>query len=131
MFDGSKVAVSKLRGKVILINFWATWCPPCRKELARVEKDIIERFKNDKFVFLPISREESYEVLQKFRENTNYTFPMGLDPGRKIYSLFADQTIPRNYLIDKTGKIVKIGIGYDEKEFDSLVKEIENTLKRK
>ena len=128
MFDGKKIQMKELKGKVVLLNFWATWCPPCRQELTRVEKDIIERFKNDNFVFLPVSREENYETLQKFREKTGYTFPMGMDPERKIYSLFADQEIPRNYLIDKSGKIIKIEVGYDENDFNMLIKEIENLL---
>ena len=129
MFDGKKIQMKELKGKVVLLNFWATWCPPCRQELTRVGKDIIERFKNDNFVFLPVSREENHETLLKFREKTGYTFPMGMDPERKIYSLFADQEIPRNYLIDKSGKIIKIEIGYEESVFNLLIKEIEELLK--
>ena len=58
MIDGSKVALSELRGKVVLLNFWATWCPPCRQELTRVQTDIIDRFAGKEFVFLPVSRGE-------------------------------------------------------------------------
>lgn len=59
MFDGTKTSLAELKGKVVLLNFWATWCPPCRQELTRVQKDIIDRFAGRNFVFLPISRGES------------------------------------------------------------------------
>ncbi len=129
MFDGQTIQIKELRGKVVLLNFWATWCPPCRMELARVEKDIIERFKNQDFVFLPISRQDSYDKIKAFREQTGYTFPMGMDPDRKIYSLFATASIPRNFVIDKTGKIVFMEIGYSEESFKKLIETIEKTLK--
>jgi len=85
MFDGSEINIKDLQGKVVLLNFWATWCPPCRKEFTRVEKDVIERFKNEDFVFLPISRGETHEVVQKFRESTGYTFAMGMDPESRFF----------------------------------------------
>ena len=131
MFDGTTINIKNLQGKVVLLDFWATWCPPCRQEFTRVEKEIIERFKNDDFVFLPISRGENYEALKKFRETTGYTFPMGMDSNRKIFSKFADQSIPRCYLIDKSGKIVKIDIGYTEEQFNQLIEEIEKVLENK
>lgn len=129
MFDGQTIQMKELRGKVVLLNFWATWCPPCRMELARVEKDIIERFKNQDFIFLPVSRQDSYDKIKAFREQTGYTFPMGMDPDRKIYSLFATASIPRNFIIDKTGKIVFMEIGYSEESFKELIETIEKTLK--
>ncbi|MBO5686465.1 MAG: TlpA family protein disulfide reductase, partial [Alistipes sp.] len=68
MFDGRQLTLSSLRGKVVLLNFWATWCPPCREELARVPQEIIERFRGEEFVFLPISRGETREAVAAFRE---------------------------------------------------------------
>ena len=130
MFDGSTVKLSDLKGKVVLLNFWATWCPPCRAELARVEKDIIEKFKGKEFVFLPISRGEKREDVAAFREKMSYTFPMGLDTDQSIYSKYAVTYIPRNFLIDKDGKVVLASVGYDEAEFAELVKTIEKQLNK-
>ena len=130
MFDGEKVHLADLKGKVVLLNFWATWCPPCRAELACVEKEIIERFKGDPFVFLPVSRGEEKATVAEFREKMGYTFPMGLDCDKSIYSLYAQTYIPRNFLIDKEGKIVKASVGYDEAEFAELVKLIDETIKK-
>ena len=130
MFDGQKVKLSDLKGKVVLINFWATWCPPCRDELARVEKDIIAPFKDKGFVFLPISRGETKEAVEKFRNKMGYTFPMGLDTDQSIYGKYATNYIPRNFLVGKDGKIVKISIGYDEAEFAELIKAIEKAIQK-
>ena len=130
MFDGSTVKLADLKGKVVLLNFWATWCPPCRAELARVAKDIIEKFKGQPFVFLPVSRGEKRETVEAFREKMGYTFPMGLDTDQSVYSKYAVTYIPRNFLIDKNGKVVKASVGYDEAEFAELVKLIEETIKK-
>ena len=70
MIDGSKVALSELRGKVVLLNFWATWCPPCREELSHVQQQVIDRFAGEEFVFLPISRGEERAAVEAFRAKT-------------------------------------------------------------
>ena len=129
MFEGQKINIKDLKGKIVLINFWATWCPPCQEELKRVQKEIIDRFKGKDFVFLAISREESKEQVKKFRERNGYTFPMGLDPERKIYSKFATATIPRNFIIDKKGKIVEIEVGYTKEAFAKMIEKLERLLK--
>ncbi|WP_195498936.1 TlpA family protein disulfide reductase [Alistipes timonensis] len=126
--DGSQLSLNELRGKVVLLNFWATWCPPCRQELTRVQKDIIDRFAGKEFVFLPVSRGEKRETVEAFREKTGYTFPMGLDSARTVYDRYASNYIPRNFLIDKTGKVILATVGYDEEEFDALIRTIEKTL---
>ena len=129
MFDGQKIDIKDLKGKVVLINFWATWCPPCQEELKRVQKEIIDRFKGKDFVFLAISREETKEQVKKFRDRNGYTFPMGLDPERKIYSKFATASIPRNFIIDKKGKIVEIEVGYTKESFAKMIEKLEKLLK--
>lgn len=128
MIDGSKVTLSELRGKVVLLNFWATWCPPCRQELTRVQTDIIDRFAGKEFVFLPVSRGEKREAVEAFREKTGYAFPMGLDPARTVYDRYASNYIPRNFVIDRKGKVVLATVGYDEHEFEELIRTIEKTL---
>lgn len=128
MFDGSTVTLSELRGKVVLLNFWATWCPPCREELTHVQSDIIDRFAGRDFLFLPVSRGESRQAVAAFRQKTGYDFPMGLDSTRSVYDRYASNYIPRNFLIDAEGKVVAATIGFEPKEFDELIRAIEATL---
>ena len=126
--DGSRLSLEELRGKVVLLNFWATWCPPCRQELARVQSDVIDRFAGRDFVFLPISRGETHQTVAAFREKTGYSFPMGLDPSQTVYDRYASNYIPRNFVIDRNGKVVLASVGYDPEEFDEMIKTIEKTL---
>lgn len=129
MVDGSKIQLSKLKGKVVVVNFWATWCPPCREELKCVQKELIDRFKGKKFVFLPISRGEKKSTVEAFRKKMNYTFPMGLDPQQDIYKLYASNYIPRNFVVGKDGKVIFQSVGYTPEEFAEMVKVIEAALK--
>lgn len=128
MFDGTEISLEALRGKVVLLNFWATWCPPCREELTHVQKEIIDRFEGRPFVFLPVSRGESREAVAAFREKTGYAFPMGLDSLRTVYDRYASNFIPRNFLISPGGKVVFSAVGYDEEEFRELILAIEEAL---
>lgn len=131
MFDGPDIRLSELRGKVVLVNFWATWCPPCREELTYVQADLIDRFKGQDFVFIPIARGEDYGTVAAFRKRMGYTFPMGLDPDQSIYHKFASNYIPRNFLIDREGRVVLASVGFTKAEFVEMVKLIEKTINNK
>lgn len=128
MLDGSRITLSKLRGKVVLLNFWATWCPPCRQELSCVQKELIDRFAGEAFVFLPLSRGEKREVVAAFLHEKGYAFPAGLDPDASIYGRYAERFIPRNFLIDPSGRIVAATTGYEPEEFGKLVERIRTIL---
>ena len=128
--DGKTINISDLKGKVVLLNFFATWCGPCMTEMPRVEKEIWQKYKGDNFVVLALGREHSKEELEKFNKEKGFTFYIAPDIKREVYSKFAKELIPRNYLIDKNGVIVMQGIGYNTDEFDKLVNEIEKQLKK-
>lgn len=124
------VKAANLKGKVILISLFATWCGPCQKELADVQSMLWPRYKDDKnFVMLVVGREHTDEQLQKYNERKGFTFPLYPDPKREVFSLFAEKTIPRAYLFGKDGTLIYSSIGYTAEEFQNLINSIEAALK--
>ncbi|MDR2120022.1 MAG: TlpA family protein disulfide reductase [Tannerella sp.] len=127
--DGTQTTSAQFRGKVVLVNFFATWCPPCRTELAEMEKKLWPEYKDrEDFVLLVIGREHSGAEVEKYGAERGLSFPLYPDKDRKIFAAFARQLIPRSYLTDKQGKIIFIAKGYEKKEFDNLMKAIERAL---
>jgi peroxiredoxin len=102
--SGKTWTFSELRGKVVLVNFWATWCPPCRKEMPDLET-LYTRFGSKGFVVLGISDEETAEVEPFIRDHT-ISCPVLLDPSRKVNELFVVQGIPKSFVYDRQGKLV-------------------------
>ena len=130
--DGQKVKLSSLRGKVVMLQFTASWCGVCRKEMPFIEKDIWLKHKNNAdFALIGIDRDEPLDKVLAFAKSTGVTYPLGLDPGADIFAKYAlrESGITRNVLIDKEGKIVKLTRLYNEEEFASLVQAINEMLK--
>lgn len=128
MFDGGETRLSELRGNVVLLVFFASWCPECRSELTLLPTEVLERFAGRKFVLLAVSRGESREELAAFREESGLGFPMGLDPDGSVYGLYASQTVPRNYLLDCEGRVAAFSAGYDTIEFGEILNRAEALL---
>lgn len=130
--DGKQVTLSSLRGKVVMLQFTASWCGVCRKEMPFIEKDIWLKHKdNADFALIGIDRDEPLDKVLAFAKSTGVTYPLGLDPGADIFAKYAlrESGITRNVLIDREGKIVMLTRLYNEEEFASLVKKINEMLK--
>ena len=101
---GKKWTLTEQRGKVVVVNFWATWCPPCRKEMPDLET-LYKQFKDQGLVILAISDEDAGKVAPFIAEQ-KVTYPILLDPGRKVNELFQIEGIPKTFVYDRSGKLV-------------------------
>ena len=131
--DGTTFKLSEQRGKVVMLQFTASWCGVCRKEMPFIERDIWQRHKDNKeFVLVGIDREEPLEDVKKFAETTGITYPLALDGNADVFASYAERKsgITRNILIDRDGRIVKLTRLFNETEFNELVQEIDNLLKK-
>ncbi len=102
--QGKAWHLQELRGKVVLVNFWATWCPPCRKEMPYLDA-LYNKFKDQGFVVLAISDEEAAKVSPYLAEH-KVSYPVLLDQGRKVNDLFIVEGIPKSFVYDRSGKMV-------------------------
>lgn len=113
MLDGRRVTLSELRGKPVLLIFWATWCPPCRAEMAHLQEGVIDVY-GDRITVLPISRGEERTTVEGFLQSMGYTFRVGLDPEQTIYRKYASNYIPRCLVVGGDGIVDYVGVGYDD-----------------
>jgi len=130
--DGKTVQLSDLKGKIVMLQFTASWCGVCRKEMPFIESDIWQKHKNNpQFALLAIDRDEPLKTVIDFAKSTGITYPIGLDKGADIFALYAfrEAGITRNVIIDKSGKIVMLTRLYKEKEFAEMKSVIEELLK--
>jgi len=119
--DGKSMDINKLKGKVIMLNFFATWCPPCNLELPVLQKKVWEKYRNNPdFVLIILGREHSESEIRDFVTKKKLTMPFAADPKREIFSLYATQNIPRNVLIGKDGRIIYQSTGFSEEEFSKI-----------
>jgi thiol-disulfide isomerase/thioredoxin len=102
--EGRPWHLKELKGRVVLVNFWATWCVPCRKEMPDLQA-LYDKYKDHGFVVFSISDEEANKV-KPFIAEKKISYPILLDPGRKVNDLFIIQAIPENFVYDREGKLV-------------------------
>jgi cytochrome c biogenesis protein CcmG/thiol:disulfide interchange protein DsbE len=109
--NGKQISLSDHRGKVVLVNVWATWCPPCRQEMPSMQR-LYEKFKGDNFEILAVSIDsEGREAVAPFMQKMHLTFPALLDPGETIRPLYGITGVPESFIIDKRGILLEKIVG--------------------
>lgn len=130
--DGKTIKTADLKGKVVMLQFTASWCSVCRKEMPHIESEIWQKHKNNKnFVLFGVDMDEPVEKVKKFANDMKITYPLALDPGAEIFYTFAAKGagVTRNIIIDKNGKIAYLTRLYKEDEFNEMKEVIELLLK--
>jgi peroxiredoxin len=117
--NGKTHTLSSYKGKFVFLNFWATWCPPCRKEMPSMQK-VFEKSDKKKFVMLAVNAKEDKRAVLAFAKKNGYTFPILLDTDYKVSGQYQVQAIPLTLLIDKNGRIVGRICGAREWKWDQL-----------
>ena len=131
MMDGTTLNIKELHGKVVMLQFTASWCGVCRKEMPHIESEIWQKLKgNPEFALYGIDLKETPEVTAEFAKAIPVTYPLTLDPEGERFALFCDKGagVTRNIILDRTGKIIMLTRLYDEAEFASMVKLINEEL---
>jgi thiol-disulfide isomerase/thioredoxin len=127
MLDGTSQSLRALKGKVVFLNFWATWCGPCRAEMPSIT-NLYQHFKNSDFVILAIDIQESKEDVAAFMSKMRLPFPAALDSSGKVSQLYNVSAIPTTYIIDRDGYVVAMTRGSMEWNTPAVFSAIDKLL---
>ncbi len=125
--NGQKLRLADYQGKVVLLNFWATWCPPCREEMPAMER-LYQRYKDRGVVVLAVSVDaEGGPVVAPFVKEQKFTFHVGVDPKMEMADRYGVRAIPSTFLVSKTGGVVAMAFGpreWDSKAAHALIESL-------
>jgi peroxiredoxin len=118
LLDGGSVSLVSLRGRVVLLNFWATWCAPCEAEMPAMQR-LHAALAGKDFALVAVSLDTGRDEVEKFRQRLGLTFPIALDPAKDVSTAYQTYRYPESYLIDRDGKILSRYVG--PRDWDSAV----------
>ncbi|MBF0491999.1 MAG: TlpA family protein disulfide reductase [Deltaproteobacteria bacterium] len=129
--EGHAVQLSQFRPKVVLLNFWATTCPPCVSEMASLEK-LYQSFPRDEFEILGVSMdEEGWTPIEEFKKLHLVSFKIVLDAEFKVADLYSVDHIPQTYLIDQKGTVVEETLGAQDWSEAAVIQKIKNLIQKR
>ena len=131
--NGTQISLADLKGQVTMLQFTASWCHVCREEMPHIEKEIWKVYKNMDLNVIGIDRDEPADVITKFAKEMKVTYPIALDPGADIFSLFADRNsgVTRNIILGPDGKIVFLTRLFEIQEFDDMKRVIHSLIENR
>ena len=131
LLDGTPITNESLKGKVVVLQFTASWCSVCIKEMPHLESKVWQRFKNDDFILIGIDLKEDRKKVERFIKKVGVTYPFTIDEDGALFEAFTlpKSGVTRNIVLNKEGKISMLTRLYDEKEFGEMVELIEAELK--
>jgi peroxiredoxin len=130
--DGKIFNLKEQRGKIVMLQFTASWCGVCRREMPYIEKDIVQKLKGKKIYVVGIDRDEPLDVILDYQKQMKISYPLALDPQANIFGLYADllSGVTRNVVIDENGKIIYLSRLFDIDEFNEMAKVIYKAVER-
>ena len=126
--DGPPVNIAAYRGKVLYVDFWASWCVPCRTSMPALET-LYNKYKERGFVVVGVNKDDRWTDAERFLQKYPATFVLASDADEKVVKAFAVPAMPSGYLIDRRGTVRKIHTGFTSETAESLDKEIDQLLK--
>ncbi len=124
---GASLATTDFTGKLVMLNFWATWCPPCREEMPSMQT-LYDKYKDKGFSIFAISVKEDLKTVSSFLKKTPYSFPIALDPDGAISDQFVGRGIPTTYFMDRKGQVIAGVVGGTKWDTPEVFKAIETLL---
>ena len=126
--EGDTVHIADLQGKVVYLNFFATWCAPCMKELALMEDELLNDMKGEDFYFVALGRGHTKDQLISFKEKKGFNFNIGCDTDKNLFLRFSEKGIPLNVIIDKEGELIYKKTGFSNSSFKKLKRTLNRAL---
>ena len=131
LLNGQLLTNENLKGKVVVIQFTASWCSVCIKEMPHLEKEVWQKFKNNDFLLVGVDLKEELNIVESFIQENKVTYPFAIDKDGSFFESFTNlgAGVTRNIVIDKSGKISFLTRLFDPKEFQEMIEHIEMLLK--
>ena len=132
LLDGTPITNENLKGKVVVLQFTASWCSVCIKEMPHLEAQVWQKFKNEDFILIGIDLKEDLEKVKRFIAKMEVTYPFTIDADGSLFESFTlpKAGVTRNIVLDKTGKIIFLSRLFEEKEFNKMIEVIDSELKK-
>jgi cytochrome c biogenesis protein CcmG/thiol:disulfide interchange protein DsbE len=108
--DGRTIRLADLRGQAVLINFWATWCPPCQAEMPAIQQ-VYERYRDQGFIVLAVDQQEGDTQVGAFADEKELTFPILLDRDGSVSARYQVKALPSTFFVDRAGVVQNVTLG--------------------